>query len=89
MPEITAAGVLLRVPVVGKLDHRRLVFPGARFVFRSRQEHQRKTALLTALTADFDHTQQITEKVKGVVQITDPNHRVQILHRGLLLCEDS
>ena len=89
MPEIPAAGVLLRVPVMGELNHWRLVLTGTGFVFRGRQEHQGETALLTLFAGNLHHAQKVAEKVKGVVQIADPNHRVQVLHIGLLWFRDS
>src|SRR5690554_4166811 len=84
VPEITASGVFLRIPVVGQLYHRSLVFPGTGFVFRSGQEHQGKAALLAVFTGDFHHAQQVAEEMESVIQIADSNHRMQVLHGWLL-----
>jgi len=81
MPEVTATGVLLRVPVVGQFDHGRPVFAGTGLIFRSGEEDQGKTAFVAAFAADLDHTQQIAEEVKGFVEVADADHGVEVLHR--------
>jgi hypothetical protein len=84
MAKITAAGIFFRVPVVSQLDHRSLIFPGASLISGRCQEHQGETAFIAALSTDFNHSQKIAKEMKGLIQVTHPDHGVKILHAASL-----
>src|SRR5215210_552990 len=72
------------IPVVGELDQGRAARLGAIEVAGRRQENQRVAPLLVVAAAGFDEAQLVAVEVERLVEVRDPNHRVQIFHASLL-----
>ena len=67
--KITTLGIVLRIPVVGQLDHR--VFVAGRG-----QEHQREAPTLIVDSLQFTQPEQVTVECEGSIDVADPHHGV-------------
>ena len=74
--EIAAFVVILGIPVVRKLDLRFFI-PGRG------QEHEREAPLFAVVTPELRKPELIAVKVQRVVEVGNPDHRVQVFHRCL------
>src|SRR5690606_27382628 len=74
--EIAAARVLLGIPIVGQLELGALVA-------RCGEKDQRVAALLVVVAPQLLEAELVHVEVQRLLDIADPDHRVQILHRGL------
>ena len=80
VPEIPATGVLLGIPVVGQLHHRRHFLPGLFHVIPGGEEHQGESSGLVVVTAGFHHVEAVPEEADGFIQVADPDHGMQVSH---------
>src|SRR5512132_3767141 len=80
MTEVAAARIFVFVPVVGELDHRRVIGERPRLVLGRGQIDQGISSLFAVHAANFLQPELVTVEVEAAVQIADPNHRMQIPH---------
>ena len=80
MAEIATAAKFLRIPVVGELDHGRLLIPRGVPVFGCREEDQRIAALFVVHSADFLQAELVAIEIQRLVDVANADHCVQIAH---------
>jgi hypothetical protein len=83
--EIAPALIVLRIPIVGQFEQRRLVRDAGIFVIRRGQEDQREAALLALRAAHLFHAELVAIEVERLVDVGHADHRVKIAHWGSLV----
>ena len=79
MTEIAAAGIDLRVPIVGELDQRRLILFRPLDIAGGGEEDERVAALLVVHAPRLDEAQEL-EKRDRRLEVGHADHRVQVFH---------
>ena len=86
MAEVAGLAVVLGVPVVGQLDHRRVSTAGFERclgggrILRRGEEHQRVLVLLVGPAADLLQPQQLAVKMQSRIEVAHAQHGVQKPH---------
>ena len=80
MAERTSAAIFMLVPVICQVEHR--LFELARLIeiIGGCKKNQRKATRLIIEATCFRHAHFITKEIKGCIEITNPDHRMQIFH---------
>ena len=82
MTEVATTVVLLRIPVVGDLDHGCLALAGHLDVVGRGKEDQGEAPLLAVVTTDLHEPELVAVEVERLVEIAGADHRVQVSHGG-------
>ena len=72
--------VVFRAPVVGQLDHRRLVLVCCLFVARRGEKDEGVATLVVLLAADFLEAEPVAVEFEALLEVGHPDHSVQIAH---------
>src|SRR5690242_13012185 len=80
MTEVAATFVVLGVPIVGELHHRRLILLRALEIVRRTEKDEREAPALILDAAHFFEAQQIAIEMQRRLEGLHPDHGVQITH---------
>src|SRR5581483_1383899 len=80
VPEVAALPVLLRIPVVGKLEEGGPLLRGTALVAGRRKEDKGIAASLVLDAPDLLHAELVAVEIQARLDAGDSNHRVQIPH---------